>query len=112
MKLIPSFCTKGIFPKFLFFLFHSLSDNRKVLVGRLDRVREEHNRCENQLEILKRESVILERKSNSLKLEVLQLAKQMDQYKNVLLSRGLSAEIEQSEASQAPQPVSIFSDYC
>ncbi|XP_050705472.1 phosphatidylinositol 3-kinase regulatory subunit alpha-like isoform X2 [Eriocheir sinensis] len=81
-----------------------LSDNRKVLVGRLDRVREEHSKCENQLANLKRERVNLERKSNSLKMEVLQLTKQMDQYKNILLSRGLSADIEQSEASQAPQP--------
>ena len=84
-------------------------DNKRVLVGRLERVREAHNQYDLNLTKLKRESLSLERKSNALKMEVLKLAKQMDHYKNVLLSRGLSADIEQSEASQVPQPVSVLS---
>lgn len=86
-------------------------DNRRVLVGRLDRVKEEHSKCELILGNLKRESLNLERKSNALKMELLKLAKQTDQYKNILLSRGLSADIDQSEPSQVPQPVSVLLVY-
>lgn len=79
-----------------------------MLVGRLERIKEEHSKYDHRLGNLKRESLSLERKSNALKMEVLKLAKQMDQYKNVLLSRGYSADVDQPEASQVPQPVSIF----
>lgn len=89
----------------------SLLDNRRVLVGRLERVKEEYSKYDHHLGNLKAASQNLERKSNNLKMDVLKLAKQIDQYKNVLLSRGLSADINQSEASQVHQPVSILVIY-
>lgn len=82
-----------------------------MLVGRLERIREEHSKSDLLLGNLKRERLNLERKSNAWKMEALKLAKQIDQYKNVLLSRGLSADIDQSEASQVHQPVSVFFIY-
>lgn len=54
----------------------------------------------------------MERKTNALKLDVRKLGKQMDQYKSLLLSRGLSAEmmdqwLEQTDPLQTPQLVSL-----
>lgn len=78
-----------------------------MLASRLEKVKEEHSKCELIHGNLKRESLNLDRKSNALKMDLLKLAKQTDQYKNTLLSRGLSADIDQSEPSQVPQPVSV-----
>lgn len=83
---------------------NDLLDNRRVLVGRLERVREAHSQHDQYLSGLKREGKNLDRKSTALMMEVLKLAKQIDHYKNVLLSRGLSADIDQSETSHVPQP--------
>ncbi|KAK8389634.1 hypothetical protein O3P69_008965 [Scylla paramamosain] len=83
---------------------NDLLDNKKILVGRVERVRKAHSEYEILLSSLKRESLNLERKSHGLKMEVLKLAKQVDHFKNVLLSRGLSADLDQTEPSQVPQP--------
>lgn len=83
---------------------NDLLDNKMILQGRVERVKKAHNEHEVLLTSLKRESLNLERKSHGLKMEVLKLAKQVDHFKNVLLSRGLSADLDQTEASQVPQP--------
>ncbi|KAG0729017.1 Phosphatidylinositol 3-kinase regulatory subunit alpha [Chionoecetes opilio] len=83
---------------------NDLLDNRMVLVGRLERVRAAHNEHEISLSNSRGESSNLERKCNALKMEIHKIAKQMDYFKNLLLSRGLSADINPSEACQEPQP--------
>uniref|UniRef100_A0A0P4W2Q0 Phosphatidylinositol 3-kinase regulatory subunit alpha n=1 Tax=Scylla olivacea TaxID=85551 RepID=A0A0P4W2Q0_SCYOL len=83
---------------------NDLLDNKMILVGRVERVKKAHSEYEILLSSLKRESLNLERKSHGLKMEVLKLAKQVDHFKNVLLSRGLSADLDQTEPSQVPQP--------
>ncbi|XP_053627871.1 phosphatidylinositol 3-kinase regulatory subunit alpha isoform X2 [Cherax quadricarinatus] len=88
---------------------HDLLTNQQVLLGRLDKVREAHSQQENHFSALKRESLSVERQATSFKLDVMKLAKQMDHLKNLLLSRGLSADmmdqwLDQSDPSQTPQP--------
>lgn len=92
---------------------HDLLTNQQVLLGRLDKVREAHSQQENHFSALKRESLSVERQATSFKLDVMKLAKQMDHLKNLLLSRGLSADmmdqwLDQSDPSQTPQPVCIL----
>ncbi|XP_071543397.1 phosphatidylinositol 3-kinase regulatory subunit alpha isoform X6 [Panulirus ornatus] len=87
---------------------HEINDlltNHQVLLGRLDRVREAHSQQDIHHMSLKRGGGVLERQFTSLKLEVVKLAKQMEHLKNLLLSRGLSADmmdqwLEQSDPSQ------------
>ena len=82
----------------------------------MERVKNAHSEYEVRLNNLKRESLNLERKSHGLKIDVIKLGKQVDHFRNVLLSRGLSADIDQTETSQVPQPVSVaylpFSKLC
>lgn len=90
---------------------HEVQDlltNWQVLATRLEKVKEIHREQEIHLDARKRDGVNVERKSNALKLEVRKLGKQMDQYKNLLLSRGLTAEmmdqwLEQTDPLQTPQ---------
>lgn len=82
-------------------------------MGRLEKVREAHSQQDIHLKSLKREGVALERQFTSLKLEVVKLGKQMDHQKNLLLSRGLSADmmdqwLEQSDTSQTALPVCMI----
>nr|XP_045581853.1 phosphatidylinositol 3-kinase regulatory subunit alpha-like isoform X4 [Procambarus clarkii] len=88
---------------------HDLLTNQQVLLGRLEMVREAHSQQENHFSALKRESLSVERQATSFKLEVMKLAKQMDHLKNLLLSRGLSADmmdqwLDQTDPSQTTQP--------
>ncbi|XP_042219270.1 phosphatidylinositol 3-kinase regulatory subunit alpha-like isoform X2 [Homarus americanus] len=87
---------------------HEVNDlltNRQVLLGRLENVKEARDQQDNHFSTMKRECLSAERQSTGLKLEVLKLEKQMDHLKNLLLSRGLSAEmmdqwLDQSEIQQ------------
>lgn len=93
-------------------MFFSLLTNRQVLATRLEHVKNLSIDHEAHLSALKREGMNMERKTNALKLDVRKLGKQMDQYKSLLLSRGLSAEmmdqwLEQTDPLQTPQLVSL-----
>lgn len=85
--------------------------NKRVLMDRLERVKDAQNQHDISLSAVKRECQAVERQCTSLKLEVMKLGKQMDKLKNLLLSRGLSADmmdqwLEQADPSQPHQPVS------
>ncbi|XP_066986923.1 phosphatidylinositol 3-kinase regulatory subunit alpha isoform X1 [Macrobrachium rosenbergii] len=85
-----------------------LVNNREVLVRRLKAVEDARNQQDIVLTTLRRDCQAVERQCTALKLEVIKLVKQMDHLKNVLLSRGVSAEfidqwLEKSDPTQVPQ---------
>lgn len=87
-------------------------NNRGVLIDRLEQVKDARNQHDISLAAIKRDCQAVERQCTGLKLDVMKLGKQMDKLKNLLLSRGLSADmmdqwLEQADPSQPHQPVSI-----
>ncbi|XP_064099652.1 phosphatidylinositol 3-kinase regulatory subunit alpha-like isoform X3 [Macrobrachium nipponense] len=85
-----------------------LDNNREVLVRRLKAVEDARNQQDHIFTTLRRDCQAVERQCTALKLEVIKLVKQMDHLKNVLLSRGVSAEfidqwLEKSDPTQVPQ---------
>ncbi|XP_063609789.1 phosphatidylinositol 3-kinase regulatory subunit alpha-like isoform X2 [Penaeus indicus] len=91
---------------------HEITDllnNRDVLIDRLEQVKDARNQHDISLAAIKRDCQAVERQCTGLKLDVMKLGKQMDKLKNLLLSRGLSADmmdqwLEQADPSQPHQP--------
>ncbi|XP_068231102.1 phosphatidylinositol 3-kinase regulatory subunit alpha isoform X3 [Palaemon carinicauda] len=86
-----------------------LINNREVLVRRLKAVEDARSQQDIILVTLRRDCQAVERQCSALKPEVVKLVKQMDHLKNVLLSRGVSAEfidqwLEKSDPSQVLHP--------
>lgn len=88
---------------------NDLLNNRGVLIDRLEQVKDARNQHDISLAAIKRDCQAVERQCTGLKLDVMKLGKQMDKLKNLLLSRGLSADmmdqwLEQADPSQPHQP--------
>lgn len=88
---------------------NELSVNRNVLQERIDQVRDAQGKYTLHLNNTMSDCRSADRTCNSLKMECSQLMKMRDQLKNVLLSRGISADmidkwLEQADPHQ-PQPI-------
>lgn len=84
-----------------------LLNNREVLMDRLVSVKDARNQHDVSLSALKTDCQTVERQCTALKLDFMKLGKQMDHLKNLLLSRGISAEmidkwLEKAEPSPVP----------
>jgi len=88
---------------------NELSVNRNVLQERIEQVRDAQSKYTIHLNNTMSECRAADRTCNSMKMECSQLMKMRDQLKNVLLSRGISADmidkwLEQADPHQ-PQPI-------